>query len=163
MGTQVGNGECWTLAHDALEAIAREGKARGEEPVMISSGTTHGCCIYAHYVPSAPSPPGGLEAAGIDRGDILQFRSSHFVHKDSSHPSSRSESWAGARKGTPGIPDHTAVVVGVDGRVLRVLEQNTGGVKRVREGTYQLDEMVDGEVRAFRPVGESWCPLDTDW
>ncbi|KAH0555827.1 hypothetical protein GP486_006229 [Trichoglossum hirsutum] len=163
VGTQVGNGQCWTLAHDALEAVAKESRARGEEPVMISSCTTHGCCIYAHYTPSIPSPPGGPEAAGIGRGDILQFKSSHFVHVDPKNPSSKWESWAGAKKGTGGIPDHTAVVVGIDGRVLRVLEQNVGGVLKVREGTYQLDEMVDGEVRAFRAVGENWCPLETSW
>ncbi|KAH0543275.1 hypothetical protein FGG08_002439 [Glutinoglossum americanum] len=163
IGTQVGNGECWTLAHDALEAVAKECNARGEEPPMVSSGTTHGCCIYAHFIPSAPSPPDGLEAAGVARGDILQFKSSHFVSKDPNNVLKRSESWAGARKGTLGVPDHTAVVVGVRGPLLTVLEQNTGGVKRVVEGAYRLDEMVDGEVRVFRPVGESWCPLDTSW
>jgi hypothetical protein len=94
------------------------------------------------------------------RGDVLQFKHSHFVKKDARTGRVIGEGWAGAKRGTNGTPDHTAVVVGVEknGRVLRVLEQNTGGTKIVRDGEYILEEMVDGEVRVFRPVWESWYP-----
>jgi len=62
----------------------------------------------------------------------------------------RSESWMGD-------PDHTAVVTAVerDGR-LRILEQNVGGVKRVREGVYDLGTLVAGDVKIFRAAPESW-------
>lgn len=91
--------------------------------------------------------------AGVARGDVIQLLSAHFKSKDG-----RSEKWAGA-------PDHTAVITGVESNgVLRVVEQNVGGVKRVRNGEYNMEELVKGEVRIFRAVGESWVgKLDPRW
>jgi len=62
----------------------------------------------------------------------------------------RNESWLGD-------PDHTAVVTTVerDGR-LRILEQNVGGIKRVKEGVYNLGTLVEGDVKIFRAAPESW-------
>ena len=64
-----------------------------------------------------------------------------------------------------GAPDHTAVVVGVEPNdVLKVVEQNVGGVKKVRDGSYDMSELMRGEVRVFRAVGESWVgKLDPQW
>jgi myosin tail region-interacting protein MTI1 len=152
-GTQVGNGVCWTLAHDALQAVAEECKARGEEPPLIPHTGVHGVCIYAHYPPnSPPSPPGGVTACGVARGDIVQLLSARYIH---------AEGWAYEM----GAPMHTAVVVGVEkgGEVIKVMEQNINFVKRVVEGNYQLKELVGGEMQLYRPVGESWAKLEATW
>ena len=48
--------------------------------------------------------------------------------------------------------------------IVEVVEQNVGGVKRVMRGEYNMAELVKGEVRIYRAVGESWVgPLDVDW
>lgn len=48
--------------------------------------------------------------------------------------------------------------------VIEVVEQNVGGVKKVMRGEYNMAELVKGEVRIYRAVGESWVgPLDVDW
>lgn len=155
MGQQVGDGECWTLAHDALIAVASKFSSRGLEPCMPSQSYTHGALIYS-YIPTSspyPEPKGGVHEAGVARGDVIQLLSAHFKSKDG-----RSEKWAGA-------PDHTAVITGVETNgILRTVEQNVGGVKRVREGEYDMSELVKGEVRIFRAVGESWVgELEPRW
>jgi len=153
MGQQVGDGECWTLAAEALKAIAAEEHARGAEPCMTSQSVIHGSVIYSYLPPKPCEPPGGVKAVGVARGDIIQFLSAHFKRKDG-----RGESWAGA-------PDHTAIVTHVerDG-LLRVVESNSGGVKLVKEGKYDFSELVNGEIRIFRVVGESWIgPLGPSW
>jgi hypothetical protein len=83
----------------------------------------------------------------------VQFLSTHFQSRDG-----RSSTYAGA-------PDHTAVVVAVEPNgALKVLEQNIGGVKRVGPGRYDPAELITGELRVFRAVGESWAgPLDAEW
>lgn len=150
IGTQVGNGECWTLAHEALKATAGTAKQRGAEACMTSQSYVHGYLIYEKIASrgsqagrSAQETPGGLANSGVARGDILQFWTA------------RLESASGWK--SAGAPDHTSVVTGVrpDGTLV-VLEQNVGGKKIVMEGTYQLADLTEGEVRVFRPVGESW-------
>lgn len=155
MGQQVGDGECWTLANEALLAIGAKASSRGREPCMSSQSYVHGSLIYS-YIPATsayPEPRGGVIEAGVARGDILQLLTAHFKSRDG-----RSEKWAGA-------PDHTAVVVGVGPNgVLDVVEQNIGGVRKVRQGSYDMSELVKGEVRIFRAVGESWVgKLEPKW
>jgi hypothetical protein len=142
MGRQVGNGECWTLAHDALEAVS----------AMPSQSLIHGSLLYTYIPPASPEPPGGILEAGVARGDVIQLLKAHFKSKDGS------QKWAGD-------PDHTAVVTGVElNGVLRVVEQNSGGVKVVKKGSYDMSELVKGEVRIFRAVSESWVgKLDAKW
>ena len=62
-------------------------------------------------------------------------------------------------------PDHTAVITGVQASgLLNVVEQNVGSVKKVQEGSYDMSELVRGEVRIFRAVSESWVgKLDPTW
>lgn len=155
MGRQVGDGECWTLANEALKAIGSRASSKGREPCMSSQSYVHGSLIYS-YIPATspyPEPRGGVHEAGVARGDIVQLLSAHFKSKDG-----RSEKWAGA-------PDHTAVVTGVQPNgVVNVVEQNVGGVKKVRDGSYDMSELVRGEVRIFRAVGESWIgKLTPEW
>ena len=155
MGQQVGDGECWTLAHDALVAVGARCSSKSQEPCMSSLSLIHGHLVYSYIPAVSPysEPKGGVREAGVARGDIIQLLSAHFRSKDG-----RSEKWAGA-------PDHTAVITGVDPNGnLRVVEQNVGGAKTVRNGSYDMSELVKGEVRIFRVVGESWLgKLDPIW
>ncbi|KAN0115104.1 hypothetical protein V8E51_004648 [Hyaloscypha variabilis] len=153
MGNKVGNGECWTLANDALKAVAATCSSRGQEPCMASQGVIHGYLMYS-YVPSSANtePQGKVRDTGVARGDVIQLYKAHFKFPDGG------QAWAGN-------PDHTAVITGVepDG-VLRVVQQNSGGKKIVQTGKYNMAHIVSGEVRIFRAVGESWIgKLDPTW
>ena len=152
MGSQVGDGECWTLANNALKAVAAKCSSRGQEPCMASQSFIHGYLMYS-FVPSAvrSEAQGNVKNAGVARGDVIQLYKAHFKYPGG-------EMWAG-------VPDHTAVITGVDSDgVLRVVEQNVGGKKRVQPGKYNLAQMVSGEVRIYRAVGESWIgKLDPKW
>ena len=92
MGQKVGDGECWTLANSALVDIATTYSSRGQEPCMASQSYVHGSLVYSHIPKSSvhPEPRGGIEEAGVARGDILQMLSAHFQSKDG-----RSNKWAG--------------------------------------------------------------------
>lgn len=62
------------------------------------------------------------------------------------------------------LAHHTAVVVGVEGDVLRVVEQNGSVALGVGLESYDLTEMVKGEMGIFRVVGESWLgELEASW
>lgn len=152
MGSQVGDGECWTLANHALAAVASKCSSHDQEPCMASQSFIHGYLIYS-YIPSSsnPEPQGKVRDGGVARGDIIQLFKAHFKYPGG-------EAWAGD-------PDHTAVITGVESNgVLRVVEQNVGGKRRVQIGKYDMSQMVSGEVRIFRAVGESWIgKLDPKW
>lgn len=121
---------------------------------MVSQAYIHGSLIYFFTPESRTSPNPILTPHGVrvERGDIIQFKAAHFKLKNGG------EAWAG-------LPDHTSVVVGMksDGG-LEVLEQNVGGVKKVKRGSYDMGGLVGGEVRIFRPVGGNWVgELDPNW
>ncbi|KAH6719905.1 putative altered inheritance of mitochondria protein 3 [Leptodontidium sp. MPI-SDFR-AT-0119] len=154
MGLKVGNGECWTLANEALKAIAATCTSHNQEPCMASQSLVHGHVLYT-YIPlqsRQPVPAGGILEAGVARGDVVQILKARF------------ESGNGGWQ-TAGDPDHTAVVTGVDADgSVRVVEQNVGGKKVVMRGRYDMAEMVSGEVRIFRAVGVSWLgELSAAW
>lgn len=148
IGEKVGNGECWTLAHGALEATPG---------VMASQQASHGACIFSHYPPSAPN---FTRRADIRIGDVLQFWKAKWVFSG--------DGWK-----TAGNPDHTSVVIGArkelgreDAWTIQVLEQNVGGLKIVQRGEYEIGSdmgMSQGGVRVFRPVYGDWLDLSTDW
>jgi hypothetical protein len=156
VGTQVGNGECWTLAHEALKAVAAQNIRDGYDPCMTSQGVVHGALIWEKIIPgntgrpvgpSVPGLPRSVSDSVLGRGDILQFWTAKFRSKD------------GRRQGSAGMPDHTAVVVSVDrDGTVHVLEANTGGPKGrlVKPGKYVMDELVEGEGRAFRAAPMGW-------
>jgi len=155
LGTQVGNGECWTLANEALNAVGANCTSRGLEPCMPSQSLIHGYEIYS-FIPAAlphNTPPGSVLEAGVARGDVIQILKAVFKSQD------------GMRTQFAGDPDHTAVVTEVesDGR-LKVVQSNVGGSKNVTNGEYDMSEMVSGEFRIFRVVSQSWIGrLDSTW
>ncbi|TID13148.1 hypothetical protein CANINC_005004 [Pichia inconspicua] len=141
-GTTVGNGECWTLAHDALE------KACGKY-AFVSSGLNHGA-LLATYTPTGVTTPNVTD--DLRRGDILQFTSCVFEYPN--------------RTLTFGAPDHTAIVLDVKPsedtskdphyKWVEIIHQNIGGVKKVRVGEIDLAKLKSGEIKAFRPVDSTW-------
>jgi hypothetical protein len=135
MNQQVGDGECWTLAKQAIEQ-GTQGAA------MSSIGYIHGDLIYQQIATQR-----GLVREEIRRGDIMQFTEAKF----------ESRSPAGMSYASAGNPGHTSVVSGVSGNVIYVVHQNSGGVKRVQQGTYTLEDMVAGEVKVYRVVWREWA------
>lgn len=130
LGKCVGNGECWTLADEALKGVG----------AMPCQSYTHGALLYV----LKPGSPSKLER--VKRGDVIQFWNARFESKD------------GRRRNSAGRPGHTSVVTGVEegGEVVKVVEQNVRQVKVVLRGEYRLWELVAGEVRISRAVPVEW-------
>jgi hypothetical protein len=95
LGRRLGNGDCWALARDALQAVG----------AMSSQQYIHGALIYENIAGRNKL----REEAKISRGDIMQFSKAKFVRRDGM-------GWQIA-----GAPNHTAIVAKVDGEVLSTL------------------------------------------
>ncbi|MFO0970222.1 MAG: hypothetical protein U0793_32125 [Gemmataceae bacterium] len=122
-GKQVGNGECWTLAHDAL---AFAGARRPGQD---------GLRVYEFGRRVALSP------AQIQPGDVLQFENITFKHTTAT-------SWS-----TNSFPHHTAIVYRVSGTQITILQQNVNGDRHVQTGVIDLrDLQPGGSLTLFRPV-----------
>lgn len=143
-GQQVGNGECWTLAHDALQ------KGCGKH-AFVSSALIHGALLYT--VKANGDKPEVIVpnvTDDIKRGDILQFKSCFFKYPTMTM--------------TYGAPDHTAIVLdvkeGTHGgsflKNLKIIQQNMSGVKIVAETELDLGRLKGGDVKVFRPVEKEW-------
>lgn len=141
VGTQVGDGECWTLAKNAIE--------QSSQTALVSQAYTHGALIYQQN--GSTNNPANIvkNVEAIRRGDILQFYEAKFESRTAGGTSSSSY----------GVPNHTAVVVGVSEgqRTVYILHQNTGGSKIVQQGQLELADMTGGELKAFRVVGAEWA------
>lgn len=144
--TQVGDGECWTLAKQAFDATPG---------VMPPQGYTFGAVVY-EAEGLAPAPVAYNDR--IARGDVIQFLSARIETK--------SNQGIITRQVILGAPNHTAVVVNVspDNRTVDVLHQNLGGVRTVQPGTFNLDEVTAGHVTVYRPVWKDWAgELEAKW
>lgn len=137
-GEQVGSGECWDLARDALL------KGCGNH-AFVSTYYHHGFPILTvHGTPSGPAFAGS-PADEVRKGDILQFTLAKFEDKAT-----------GATQ-TAGAPNHTSVVIGKVGEKIQVAEQNVGGVRKVMRGEYTLGHITNGSVIVYRPVPMLWA------
>jgi hypothetical protein len=129
-GKQVGNGECWTLAADALSA------AGARRPGFKGIGVFD----FGHKLGPGESPL---------PGDIIQLTHTKFEHKSTEHHGNKTVTkthWV-----TVGN-HHTAIVDKVDGKTITYLNQNHNGDKTVGATTINLDERKEGSVEFFRPV-----------
>ncbi|TGZ84321.1 hypothetical protein EX30DRAFT_369609 [Ascodesmis nigricans] len=137
----VGNGECWTLARDALHELPG---------LMRTQGHTHGACIYSSFYTDEYMETLGLGLKIIARGDVIQFWKAKWID--------------GLQAGSP---DHTAVITNVlDTGIgnVEVLEQNVSGCKFVMPGQYCLRRgLIDGGVRVFRPVADIYGFYSGKW
>lgn len=137
-GAQVGDGECWTLAHDALK------KACGSH-AFVSSGYNHGALILTVKANTSEDEPIIVRETVTDsirRGDILQFTSCLFK--------------SGGQWQVFGHPDHTAIVLDTSGSKLKIVQQNFQNQKVVGFGEIDLHELSSGELKVFRPVDSNW-------
>lgn len=98
-------------------------KAAGAQPPRLHN--------YGQEIPLADARP----------GDVMFFRTARF---EGSRPDGGTY-WA-----TAGNPTHTAVVRSVAGSAVGVYEQNVGGVKIVKHGSYKMADKVSGEVSFWR-------------
>jgi hypothetical protein len=140
LGEQVGNGECWTLAHEAVRSAgAKSSPAYKDSP--NKGDYVWGDLVYGVEVKDGKPVQTGA-AGKVRPGDVAQLRDAKF---------------SGRRPGggtyTQSTPHHTAVVaaVGGGGTVLGVLHQNWGGKKTVHELTFNLNDLKAGWVKVYRP------------
>ncbi|KAI0052415.1 hypothetical protein FA95DRAFT_1569254 [Auriscalpium vulgare] len=146
-GRYVSRGECWDLAHEALQMLTSRMPAAIPIP---SIGRTHGHLIYSGRVGDGRWRGGDDR---IRRGDIVEWRSVRINQ--------------GMGYAILGDPDHTAVVTRElvpamptsDGAhvppagvgVLEVVEQSVGMPPKTAE--YDMAGMAQGEVWVYRPIG----------
>ena len=130
MNRSVGRGECYDLAHLALESA---GAASAPD--------------YGEITPRGDYQWGlGVMLGSVKAGDIVQFRN-YRVDIDNEQ---------GTGFETRGNPNHTAIVASVgQAGVLEVFEQNVGDMKRVMRRTlyFQNDNgiTVTGQFKFYRP------------
>lgn len=137
-GEQVGSGECWDLAHDALL------KGCGKH-AFVSTYYHHGYPILELRGSAGGSQVVRGPEDEVRKGDILQFTSAKFEN-----PATRSTQ-------TAGDPNHTSVVIDKIGDRIMVAEQNVQGIRKVRKGEYVLHNIVGGSVVVYRPVSAQWA------
>lgn len=167
IGTRVGDGECWTLIQRALADIADTYRQYGKEPPLQSQGRSHGYPILSISSDTPGSNSGLLELAGVRRGDIVEMKSAHFQIIEEA-PVQRQTEWGQWQKGAGEknirLSHHTAIVLDVDGDVIKVMEQNGSVSGAVGVEKYDLNQMTKGEIEVFRVVGETWVgALVADW
>ena len=141
LGEQVGDGECWTLANDAV--LAAGGKSSpGYRDAPAEGDYVWGELVYGVAVTGGKATEDAPAAKlAVAPGDIVQFRDAKFV---------------GPRPGgtySMTAPHHTAVVARVspDGKTLGVLHQNWSGMRVVGEATLALRDLREGWVKVYRP------------
>ena len=152
IGTTVGDGECWALADKALEGAGVQAVLEGHEPPMRSVSRVHGQSILHWTCESGVPVEGLLEITSVAPGDILEMSNAHFkTVKMNSAFNLRSEQ-------NVGLAVHTAIIAKVEGEKMHVIEQNTQMEKTVVENVYDLHDMVEGTVKIYRPIGQSYWP-----
>jgi hypothetical protein len=138
---QVGNGECTSLAVEAL-------KAAGAAPRDVYRDSPHkGDYVWGRLVAYREATAKGFKESGkisrIKPGDIMQLRDTKLKGTLDGKP----YSWY--------VPQHhTAVIIKVedDGEKITVLQQNMGDRKVVTEAQFQLQELTGGWIRIYRPL-----------
>lgn len=171
--TRVGDGECWTLIHTAISDIADTYRTAGQIPPLIPQGRTHGVLILLVSASSPGSNLGILQVAGVRRGDIMELNSAHFrilegggdMHKPVFKPGSMvSEPIKDSGEKNIKMARHTAIVVGVHGDAVQVVEQNGSTSGGVGTEKYDLNNMRSGEMQIWRVVGEKYLgALEAVW
>ncbi|HEY9783847.1 MAG TPA: hypothetical protein V6D17_00505 [Candidatus Obscuribacterales bacterium] len=126
-GQMIGDGECWTLAYDALvSAGARAPGSNGIHPLNFGRPlTADEACLP---------------------GDIIQFRSCVF----------RVEQGTRTETIYVGSPDHTAIIVVPEqnGRMI-LAQQNTNGNKTVILTSLNFNTMIKGKYQIYRPLPDA--------
>lgn len=143
LGEKVGDGQCTSLAREALRDAGMDGLRRGKDEAD-------------DYEWGEPVD----EPADVLPGDVLQFRDAVFV----SRRRVRVGRAVGISHETMTFPHHTAIVEEVrrGGKELVILHQNTGPAnvpeadrQVVQRDTLKMSDLQPGgEIRAYRPKKE---------
>lgn len=137
LGKKVGDGECATLAVQAL----RSAKARG--------WSRRGADDYVWGKLVRTVEPKKNLAGDVLPGDILQFKDAFLSSK------------VGRDTTEFAYPQHTSIVAAVkdDGKVVEVLHQNVGDFdaadaerRKVQRGTLRFADLKKGTVKIYRPL-----------
>jgi len=142
LGEQVGNGECWTLANDAVLA------AGGQSSPSYTDSPATGDYVWGQLVYGVSAKGGKLTEdataakKAVAPGDVVQFRDTKF-----------SGPRAGGGTYSMSAEHHTAVVAAVapDGKTFQILHQNWNGKKTVAEATLATRDLKEGWVKVYRP------------
>jgi hypothetical protein len=141
-GEMVGNGECATLAGQALKAAGA--KSRGPD------APDKGDYVWGELVLTLEHDTTGAKVSGkrdaVRPGDVIQFRDAKFAGKKP----------GGKGTYTMTFPHHTAVVRAVEagGSAIHIYQQNVGGKKVVLEATLRLNDLTQGWIRVYHPVAD---------
>lgn len=133
LGQQVGDGQCWALADQALAAAGAHRPGQGGWGVYTfgESYRAWGYIYWRHRV--------GWMTYRIKPGDVIQFEGVKFVYPDGS--------WND-------FPHHTAIVLSVSGTKIGLIQQNSDGVMKVSTGTIDLAMKKSGTMTFFHPVAQ---------
>lgn len=118
-GSVVGDGECWTLIHQAILNVNGEQGYSKDQTLFESVGRTHGHLLYHGRAEQSNGKTrrGGVWRGGdlgnVRRGDVLEWGPSEF--KVPTALSGGRTSTTTLKLGAPerNSPDHTALVIGV--------------------------------------------------
>lgn len=142
LGEQVGNGECWTLANEALKsAEARSSNAYIDSP--DKGDYVWGDLVYAREIKNGKAVEMAKPKTKIMPGDIVQFRDAKFAgRKPEGGTYSKS------------APHHTAIVLkaNADDGTIVMLHQNFGGKKTVMEVTFTPADLQEGWMKIYHPL-----------
>jgi hypothetical protein len=137
LGQQVGDGECGTLAQEAIK------EAGGKAVNLFTESPGPGDYVWGELVFTLEMKDGKRKreptTAVAKPGDVIQYRD--VVLRSS--------------RGIYLMVHHTAIVAEVksSGEML-VFEQNMQGKKEVTKGTLRPTELAGGWVRVYRPVAK---------
>jgi hypothetical protein len=115
LGTKVGDGECATLAAEAVKA------AGGKRFDQLGPTGTNADYVWGRKVTTLKTSGGSISA--VKPGDIIQFRSVSF-RQDTKVMYSNGASRTSYK--TSSYSHHTAVVESVSGKFINLLQQNVG-------------------------------------
>lgn len=134
-GDQVGDGECASYVDKVLRDTGHK--------TFHQLGPTGPNANYVWGRHVATLTTGNRNASGLQRGDILQYRSFRQVVQKPN-----GGWWSSSAE------HHTAIVARVsqDGKHICVYEQNVGGRRTVGTGYVNLNGMQQGTIWAYRPV-----------
>ena len=141
LGKQVGDGECATLTYNALKtAQAQNFDELG--PTGLDADYVWGKLI-------ATITPQQKNLSQVQIGDIVQFRNVS-TYKKITQPDG---SW---QSGTDSYVHHTAIVAGISGHQIFLLQQNVGSdpqrKKTVQKGQIDVDSLQTGTLWIYRPL-----------
>ena len=121
LGKKVGDGECWTLADQALAAAGAHQPAQGG----------YGTLVFGK----------AIDRKALTPGDVVQFEKVRIERRG----------MGGAVVGWSDVFQHTAIVERVQGTRVTVLHQNWNNRLTVARLTFNLNDVRRGKLHFYRP------------